>query len=133
TGTEGPPPGGKRCTIYFTVTLAGDACTVSAVAPGPAAEPDTVMLVAPDATGSKRTAASKPLPDAPTTSASRTIVRSTRPAAGSTCSVNCAEMPPCRMKLPSWTERTLITAGLKVSVTVNVDVRGALLTEIGTV
>ena len=48
-------------------------------------------FVAPGATGSKSTAASRPLPDAPTTSASRTIVMSTRPAAGSTCCVNCAD------------------------------------------
>ena len=40
-----------------------------------------------------------------------------------------AATPPCRMKLPSCTVVTRTSAGLKVTVTVSVETRGALLSE----
>src|SRR5262249_22171369 len=56
-----------------------------------------------------------------------------RPAIGSTCCVNWAAEPPCRMKLPSCTLRTRSAAGLKVIVTETFERRDAFDTEIGTV
>src|SRR5688572_21334716 len=57
---------------------------------------------------------------------------SMRPA-GSTCCVNVALMPPCRMKEPSWTLRTRSKAGLYEIDTVIVDSRVVPAIETGTV
>ena len=47
--------------------------------------------------------------------------------------VNAALSPPCRMKVPSCTERARKTFGLYVTVNVTTETREAVLIEIGTV
>src|SRR4051812_30957180 len=91
---------------HRTVIVTGLDCTGTTPPAGPAPVPFTVSVAAPGATASKRTAASSPVPDAPTASPPRVTVKSIRPAAASTCWVKLAFAPPWRMKLPSCTDRT---------------------------
>src|SRR5436190_6284480 len=102
-----------------------------AVPPGPLATPLGVSVTVPGATASKRIAASRPVPDAPTTSAPREIVMSIRPPL--TCWLNTADAPPVRMKGPSCTVRTRSTFGSNVIVRLMVVSRVAPLIDTGTV
>jgi hypothetical protein len=101
------------------------------VPPAALAVPLIESVTLPGAIASNRTAASKPVPDAPVASDERTSVMSIR--FPFTCWVNVTLVPPMRMKLPSWTVRTRSLVGSKISVRVIVEIRDTSVIESGIV
>ncbi len=107
--------------------------SASGAPPGVIAVPLVLSVTEPTPTASNNIAASNPAPAAPVGSFIRVAVKSTRPAAVSTCWVNVTCTPPCRRKLPSCTVRTRRTFGSKNSVSEMVDSWDTPVIEIGTV